>query len=197
MTADRKSFLQFVSKLTDLASTYDTEDLKAFRRMSEPSMLWVRDLADALLRIEESASGPNASRTTSRSRRKLTDFYSDSVLNSVEAIVPSGESLATRKRTNFNNWLMDEALFPTNADVLKFGEQFLGIKLGRASRSRIVRRFVGAIEELPSERRRVLEQGLKQVRDARTHGSGLDFLSSWERVIKGGSLSEATHTNDS
>jgi hypothetical protein len=181
--SDRKTYLRFVAKLTELASTYDAQQLREFRRMSAQQMPLVADLIDVLLRIEES---PKLSSLDYRPSKIQPLNVFDST--------PRGKN----RVTSVSEILNDHRLFPTNTSLARFGAQFMDVHVGRSTRARIIRRMLNALLDMDPGRRATVENALRDLRNAAAHGNTSDFMARWERVIKdaGGAASTNTSSSD-
>jgi hypothetical protein len=185
MPTSRKDFLRFVSRLTDLVSTYDVGQLREFKRMSKDELPMISDLISVLLRIEESTDASALIKSAPPQLEKLV------TLDGYKA--PLKRSKPTKK---LEDLFLDRDLFPTYLSLIDFGTRFLSDKPGKSTRLRVARRFVRKIEGMPTEERKVIESILGDM--SRRRGSRLhsDFLERWERVIKSGGSSPAGGPRD-
>jgi hypothetical protein len=178
MPASRQDFLRFVSRLTNLISSYDVHQLTEFKRLSKDELPLISDLVGVLLRLEESSEvgGLNLS---SRSNAATLDSFGGAPKSSKR----------TRQAIKLEDIFMDPNVFPTHAKLIEFGSQFLHDTPGKSTRERIARRFVRKIEGLPASERQLLEKVLRDMKVEGGYQAHPDFLARWEKVIKSGARS--------
>lgn len=169
-SADRE-FLAFVSKLTELLSSYSSKDLRLFHRLARRGFPSILPVVEACIQVAESR----------RARTWKTPTKSEIV-----------QGLDRSEGLHLFDLLRSKKLFPTNSGLADFAARVVPKmtrkRFDKMSRSDIAARIIDYLETLDSNKRRNLEVAMRKAIASISAGMKEEpqsFFSQWERIIKG------------
>jgi hypothetical protein len=171
------AFLAFAQKALGVPASYSKDELEQFAQIARTASPLLADVIEGYIRIAQ-----------------LTNTNVEPVRPEIPPAPKNPDKASPGRAMHLFDMLRQKQLFPTNADLAKFAASILPNmsresreRFRKVSRSEIAARIIDYLETLDPGTRDALERSM---RGAMTRGTSRpadrrDFLSTWERIIKG------------
>lgn len=176
-----RSYMTFVSRLTDFLSDYSVRELRSFLDSASHGFPGVAPVIEACIRMVDTSAGQTrgGSLSESTSSTKPATKWPKAVE------IP-------KDLVKLPDLLLSKELFRANQDLVKFAIRVLpGMpkrRYDKMSRDDIVAKIVDYLEQVNSRKRERLETSMRRAIDMMSAGEQKEvqsFFSQWEKIIKG------------
>jgi len=180
-TENHRTYMTFVSRLTDFLSNYSVQELRSFLDLAGRGFPAIASVIEACIQMLD----------TSARETKEGLIYTPTGITEPATKWPKAVDIP-KDLLSLSHLLLSKELFRTNHDLAKFAARVLPgmpkLRHDKMSRHDIVGKITGYLEKVNFRKREQLEASMRKAIDVMSAGEQKEvqsFFSQWENIIKG------------